>query len=84
MTEVAGDAGFLIKKRDEQNGSVNSWAGESALVVDHVISLSAAERKTVVEKGIKNSRRFRTETMLSSIEEIYKFLTKSFDIRLEK
>ncbi|HEX8022297.1 glycosyltransferase [Mucilaginibacter sp.] len=84
MTEVAGDAGFLIKKRDEQNGSVNFWADESALVVDHVISLSPAERKAVVEKGIKNSKRFRTETMLSSIEEIYKYLTKSFDIRLEK
>jgi glycosyltransferase involved in cell wall biosynthesis len=84
MTEVAGDAGFLIKKRDEQNGSVNFWADESALVVDHVISLSPAERKAVVEKGIKNSKRFRTETMLNSIEEIYKNLTRSFDIRLEK
>jgi glycosyltransferase involved in cell wall biosynthesis len=84
MTEVAGDAGFLIEKRDRQNDSLNSWADESALVVERVINLSSVERQIVIESGIKNARRFQTETMLNSIDEIYRYLTKSFDIRLEK
>jgi glycosyltransferase involved in cell wall biosynthesis len=82
MTEVAGDAGFLIKKRGDED--INLWADEAALVVDHVVNLSPAEREAAVENGIKNSKRFRTETMLNNVEEIYKNLTKSFDIRLEK
>lgn len=84
MTEVAGNAGFLIKKRDDQKGSINLWADEAALVVDRVINLSPAEREIVIESGIKNAKRFQTENMLNSIEEIYRFLTKSFEIRLEK
>ncbi|WP_413668453.1 glycosyltransferase [Mucilaginibacter sp. Mucisp86] len=84
MTEVAGNAGFLIKKRDDKNGSVDLWADDSALVVDRVINLSSAEREMVIDSGIKNAKRFQTETMLNSVEEIYKYLTKSFDPRLEK
>jgi len=84
MTEVAGNAGFLIKKRDDQNGNISLWADDSALVVDRVINLSQAEREMVIDSGIKNAKRFQTETMLNSVEEIYKYLTKSFDTRLEK
>ncbi|UOE51891.1 glycosyltransferase [Mucilaginibacter sp. SMC90] len=84
MTEVAGNAGFLIKKRDDQKGGINLWADEAALVVDRVINLSPAEREIVIESGIKNAKRFQTENMLNNIEEIYRFLTKSFEIRLEK
>lgn len=84
MTEVAGNAGFLIKKRDDQNSNISLWADESALVVDRVINLSPAEREIVIDSGIKNAKRFQTEMMLNSVEEIYKYLTKSFDIRLGK
>jgi len=54
------------------------------LVVDRVINLSSAEREMVIDSGIKNAKRFQTEMMLNSVEEIYKYLTKSFDPRLEK
>lgn len=77
MTEVAGDAGFFIPKRPDNPEAITKWANEAAEVIKFVVNLSPSELETVVQNGIKNSKRFDTECMLNSMEEIYTDLLKS-------
>lgn len=71
MTEVAGNAGFLIARRPIENDLAKSWAVESAGVVNSILQLSAEEHQRVVNEGIKNARRFNTQQSLNNIEAIY-------------
>lgn len=69
MTEVAGDAGFLIPKRTAVNAG--DWSRECAAVVRKVINLGEAERRNVVELGLRNAKRFDSQLALDQIENIY-------------
>lgn len=75
MTEVAGDAGFLIPRRPDQGISNKEWAVEAAAVVDKVINLSDEERHASVEAAIANSKRFNKKLAMNSIEAIYQSIT---------
>jgi glycosyltransferase involved in cell wall biosynthesis len=77
MTEVAGEAGFLIPKAPYQKEAVEEWAFNVARTIDQVVNLSASERKQVVDNGIANAAQFDTDTALNRIEEIYKDILKS-------
>jgi glycosyltransferase involved in cell wall biosynthesis len=72
MTEVAGNAGFLIPRRPLEKSKIEAWAFEAAKCVDQVLKLSDEERKKVVEAGLQNAKRFDTQMALDRIEEIYK------------
>jgi len=71
MTEVAGDAAFLIPKQPKDKTDVENWAVNAAKTVEKIISLSPAERKTITDKGIENAKRFNTGHALDQIEKIY-------------
>ena len=71
MTEVAGDAAFLISRRPKGVKEAKDWAEEAAEVVKAVINLPATERAAAVELGIKNAKRFDTHKSLEAIEAIY-------------
>ena len=71
MTEVAGDAGFLIPKQPQNSLNVKTWAQEAAKTVEKTVNLAPAERAKVVAAGIENARRFNTDLALNQIEEIY-------------
>lgn len=71
MTEVAGNAAFLIGRRPDRPEAAAIWAIEAAKVVDVVVGLSANERQAVAEAGIINSKRFDTKSSLDKIEDIY-------------
>ncbi len=71
MTEVAGDAGFLIPKQPQASSNVKVWAQEAAKTVEKTVNLSPIERAKVVAAGIENARRFNTDLALNQIEEIY-------------
>jgi glycosyltransferase involved in cell wall biosynthesis len=75
MTEVAGKAAFLIPKRPANINEVDNWAREAANVIDHIIQLPATALKEVVEKGLKNAKRFEPEIALQKIENIYKSIS---------
>ena len=45
MTEVAGNAGFQINRCPQNANAALDWAVESAMVVDHVLTLSPGERR---------------------------------------
>lgn len=74
MSEVAGDAGFLIAKKTFDKNHVNAWANEVAAIIEQVVALSPEKRKQVIKKGIENAKRFDTGKALDKIEEIYQFI----------
>jgi glycosyltransferase involved in cell wall biosynthesis len=71
MTEVAGDAAFLIERRPNGKDSAKAWAGESAAILNQVVQLTAVEREAAIYRGIENSKRFNSKNALDSIEAIY-------------
>ena len=77
MTEVAGNAGFLIARRPIEKDRARAWAVESAGVVNSILQLSAEERKQVVRDGIMNANRFNTQQSLNNIEAIYSEILQS-------
>jgi len=72
MTEVAGNAAFLIKKRPSTKEQAILWAKESAAILNQVIILSTDERQKRIEKGIENALRFNTKNTMAKIEVVYK------------
>lgn len=72
MTEVAGDAAFLIPRQPRQPEAITQWARLSAAVVDGVLCLPADKRSHVIKAGSANAQRFNTGNYLDKIEVIYK------------
>ena len=71
MTEVAGNAAYLIRKRNNSAEDAN-WPEECAAVLDTLLSLSDEKRTALIESGLVNIQRFATDKTLDSIEAIYK------------
>jgi glycosyltransferase involved in cell wall biosynthesis len=77
MTEVAGEAGFLIPRRPQGGASTAEWAKNSADVIQKIVALSPEERKMVIDTGLRNAQRFDTQNALSKIEEIYRRIVEN-------
>lgn len=71
MTEVAGEAGFLIPRRPADAPGIADWAKEAARVVDQVVKLKGSEREKVIKAGFENAKRFDSNQALNQIEAIY-------------
>ena len=71
MTEVAGDAGFLIPRRPIDKNETAAWASDAAGVIGRILKLSHAALEEVKASGISNAKRFDTEIALDRIEKIY-------------
>lgn len=71
MTEVAGDAAFLIPKQPENLSAIKDWAINAAGIVEKIITFSPAELKKAVDTGLQNAMRFNTKKTLDQIEKIY-------------
>ncbi len=78
MTEVAGDAAFLIPCRPRNESEIPVWATESAEVLNNVLSLSDAERNAIISLGILNVKRFNSNCFLDKAESIYQNILQSF------
>ncbi|ANE49262.1 glycosyltransferase [Flavisolibacter tropicus] len=76
MTEVAGQAGFLIPRRPSDDCKACEWAYEAAKVVKLVLSLLPNERKAVIDECINNIERFNAINAISRIESIYEDVMK--------
>jgi glycosyltransferase involved in cell wall biosynthesis len=72
MTEVAGDAGFLIPRRPIEKERAIVWAQNAAKTVNRVVTLSEEEHRAVVVAGILNAKRFDPNVALDRIEAVYK------------
>ncbi|MGV3558409.1 glycosyltransferase family 4 protein [Larkinella arboricola] len=71
MTEVAGEAGFLIPRQPANEQEATNWAKQAARVVNHVVQLKGAEREKAVKAGLENAKRFNANQALDQIEAIY-------------
>lgn len=71
MTEVAGDVAFFINKRPPDVENVAEWANNCADVLNKAVTLSDTERQKIIDRGIENSKRFKTDLMLERVEAIY-------------
>lgn len=71
MTEVAGDAAFLISKRPFDTPGIKQWSTDSAGVLYHVLNLNDDDRKKIINAGIQNVKRFNAKDALDAIERIY-------------
>lgn len=71
MTEVAGNAGFYVTRRPVDDVKAQEWAIEAGKVIGHVVGLSPHERRSVVNAGLENAKRFDTQMALDRIENIY-------------
>lgn len=72
MTEVAGDAAFLISACNEDTSGGERWARNAAETVNDVLQLSSFEIQMVIDKGLNNITRFDPEHALDKIESIYR------------
>ncbi|WP_374166801.1 glycosyltransferase [Arcticibacter sp. MXS-1] len=72
MTEVAGNASFLIPGRPQSQGEIEAWAHNSARVVEDVVNLDPIRRDELVKAGLDNAARFDSSAALDAIESIYK------------
>ncbi|MEJ7560459.1 MAG: glycosyltransferase [Pedobacter sp.] len=72
MTEVAGDAAFLIDRMPIDKNSQVKWAVNAAAVLQQSLTLNPEERQEFVDKGLRNVSRFNLERSLNEIEDIYK------------
>ncbi|EOR92913.1 mannosyl transferase [Arcticibacter svalbardensis MN12-7] len=80
MSEVAGDAGFLIPLRPDHSPAIQEWAVEAAKVVSKVIDLSDEERQIAVKAAINNAKRFDHDLAMNSIEVIYQNIANGHTI----
>lgn len=71
MTEVAGEAGFLLPKRPVAKAEIGAWAEKAAQLVNTVISLPPEARRGVVKAGKENVERFDSARYAEKIEAIY-------------
>lgn len=74
MTEVAGEAGFLIARQPQDLSHRKNWANDSSEILNSVINLTQQKRKECMEKGIVNARRFDKDDALDEIEKIYRLI----------
>lgn len=72
MTEVAGNAGFLIARQPDTKSRGDEWAIKAATVVNEIFTFSPEKRKEVVEAGFFNVQRFNMNTYIDRMEIIYK------------
>jgi glycosyltransferase involved in cell wall biosynthesis len=71
MTEVAGDAAFLIPARPSSPDLINEWKEICAAKLNEVINLNDQEKDIAVQTGISNAKRFNSAATLNSIEARY-------------
>ena len=82
MTEVAGNAGFLIPKYPEQGPSC-AWAWQAGLLVEKIVGFSNTEREAAIRAGIANAKRFDTDKALDRIERVYKEIVDAHTVNVE-
>lgn len=70
MTEVGGQAAFLIPRRPS-GGDIKLWADDAAGTINRVLNLSSVERDAVIEAGLLNAQRFNSTIQLDKLERLY-------------
>lgn len=78
MTEVAGDAAYLVPVMPHDKKRQDTWAEEAAKVLDDVVNLSVEKRAETIVRGLRNAGRFNKTVALDAIESIYITIIENF------
>ncbi|RYZ60933.1 MAG: glycosyltransferase [Chitinophagaceae bacterium] len=78
MKEVAGQAGFLLRRMPAGIEEKKAWLQEGATLIEQVVTFTDDELKNVINTGIENAQRFNTEKAVDKIEAIYKTVLKNY------
>ena len=71
MTEVAGNAAFLIPRCPIDIDEANRWAMNSSYILNEVVQMPPEQKMLVVKRGFEQVKNFDREVVLSKIENIY-------------
>lgn len=71
MKEVAGDAGFYIPKKPNDQEALLNWKIIAAKELEKVINLTPEDRNNIIKKAILHSKKFSTQGFVDAIEAIY-------------
>ena len=80
MNEVGGEFCNYLPYVDSFKNE-QEWAVTSAIKLDKLINLPEAEKQKMIEAGIRNAKRFDTQTSIQNIERIYERVLQNY-IRL--
>ena len=81
MTEVAGDAAFLIPRKPRGMQAAREWATDAAGTLDRVVSFSDGERQLLVSRGISASSKFGMVNAIGEVCSIYTRIVEKFHIK---
>jgi len=71
MTEVAGDAAFLIPKRPINRDEIKQWITSSADVLDKVLHVDEAQHSKIIHQGLEQVKKFERNKIMNQIEALY-------------
>ncbi len=71
MTEVAGTAATLLRRRPLDELDSQLWADEGAVRIQHILNETAEKRREWIDRGLTNIRRFTIENATDQLEETY-------------
>jgi glycosyltransferase involved in cell wall biosynthesis len=74
MTEVAGQAAFLISRKPMNPVLVNDWAVNSAKQISKIMELSEGEKQLSLNAGFNQVKKFNAAASLDKIEEFYELV----------
>jgi glycosyltransferase involved in cell wall biosynthesis len=74
MTEVAGEAGFLVSRRPLDPELLTDWALKAAVQLSKVMELSDEERQSCLDAGFEQVKKFNATTSLDKIEQFYQLV----------
>jgi len=72
MNEVGGTAAFYIDKKPNDIKLLNNWKGESASILERLVSLNAIKREELITLSLNQSQKFTAKHCLNAIESVYK------------
>jgi glycosyltransferase involved in cell wall biosynthesis len=74
MTEVVGQAGFLIPRRPINPELVKDWSNNAALQISKIMELSEEKRNSSLNVGFDQVKKFNTAASLDKIEQFYQLV----------
>ncbi|KAA9353455.1 glycosyltransferase family 4 protein [Larkinella humicola] len=78
MTEVAGTAAALLRRRPLDELDSQLWADEGAVRIQQILNESAEKRREWINEGLMNVKRFTIETATDQIEDAYKTILGAY------
>ncbi|RRB04264.1 glycosyltransferase family 4 protein [Larkinella rosea] len=78
MTEVAGSAAVLLRRKPLDDRDRLIWAGEGAICLERILNETPEKRAELIREGFKNSQRFNSDKALDSVADTYQNILDTY------